>query len=523
MHTEFLADLKSHFSAEQVLGATHPEALRYTANVTGFERQIEGVVRPRTTAQVAHLIQTANQHRAALYPVSQGKNWGFGSRLPVRTGAFIVDLSEMNRVHEVNTELGYAVIEPGVTQRQLSRLLNDSSYYLDVTGSGQDTSIIGNSLDRGIAYNSLRAERLLNLEVVLGTGEVIQTGFGAHTNGPLAHLYRFGIGPQLDTLFFQSNLGIVTRATISLSPKLEGRTDFRIAFADRNLEKVFDIIRQLKKSDIISGIIRTGDYSRSFETMAPLLYEYFETQGRRKSHAEIERLYRKLNPQEWTSFGMLSGPRSIVRCKQKEMKAALQKVAEVDFFTDRKVGFAKRLLTLFKDHDRLAMLEVSEPLRQLVEGTPTDAAIKMVSWNKKTGQFPTNADASAEGFMLIVPIAPLSGQDARRLAKTTYEVCSAYEVIPGVTLNTITSTLLEGVISLKYSRQHRDHVERAEACANELYDRYGQLDYLPYRLNVNNMGRYVRPENPFWQTVSNLKTSLDPNRVISPGRYDLLN
>src|SRR5260370_42151064 len=104
----------------------------------------------------------ANEVRLPLYPISPGCNWGLGSKLPVRDGAALVDLSRMDAIHEVNETHGYAVIEPGVTQRMLHEHLKNgqSSYFLSVTGSGAETSILGNALDRGIAHQGPRAEQI---------------------------------------------------------------------------------------------------------------------------------------------------------------------------------------------------------------------------------------------------------------------------------------------------------------------------------------------------------------------------
>src|SRR5688500_3444825 len=116
---------------------------RYTANVSALERVIVAVLYPETSADVQALVRMANEVRLPLYPISTGCNWGLGSKLPVRDGAAVVDLSRMNQIHEINETHGYAVIEPGVTQRRLYERLKDTSYFLSVTGSGADTSILG--------------------------------------------------------------------------------------------------------------------------------------------------------------------------------------------------------------------------------------------------------------------------------------------------------------------------------------------------------------------------------------------
>ena len=67
-----------------------------------------------------------------------------GSACAVQEGQVIVDLSRMNRILEVNEDLAYAVIEPGVTQIQLFNYLKEKklALWLDCTGSGPEASIV---------------------------------------------------------------------------------------------------------------------------------------------------------------------------------------------------------------------------------------------------------------------------------------------------------------------------------------------------------------------------------------------
>src|SRR5262245_13534515 len=66
------------------------------------------LVRPASTAEVQRIVQWAGHHALPLYPISRGKNWGYGDACPAREGCVLVDLSRMNRIIEVNSELAYA-------------------------------------------------------------------------------------------------------------------------------------------------------------------------------------------------------------------------------------------------------------------------------------------------------------------------------------------------------------------------------------------------------------------------------
>jgi FAD/FMN-containing dehydrogenase len=123
----------------------------YRENCLGLERNIPAALQPRSEADVAGIVRIANNCQVPLYTISTGHNWGYGSALPVRDGCVILDLSRMDRILDMDVELGLVTLEPGVTQKQLydyleSRNLN---FFVPTTGAGPTASIVGNALERG--------------------------------------------------------------------------------------------------------------------------------------------------------------------------------------------------------------------------------------------------------------------------------------------------------------------------------------------------------------------------------------
>ena len=178
------------------------------------------VVRPVAVGQVAPVVRVAATHRVPLYPISRGKNWGWGDACPVTADQAILDLSALDRILEVDEELGCAVVQPGVTQGQLAAHLRatGSAWWLDATAAGPDTSVLGNILERGGTRDE-RSAQVCDMAVVLADGTEVRTGFGHYPGSRVTHAARWGIGPSLDGLFGQSNLGIVTELGFWLQPK----------------------------------------------------------------------------------------------------------------------------------------------------------------------------------------------------------------------------------------------------------------------------------------------------------------
>jgi 4-cresol dehydrogenase (hydroxylating) flavoprotein subunit len=109
------------------------------------------VVRPASVEEVRGCVRAAAEHGLALYPVSRGKNWGYGSRAPGSDGALLLSLERLDRIVDFDERLGYATIEPGVTFRQLAEFLaaRGSRLYLNAPGSTPEASVVGNALERG--------------------------------------------------------------------------------------------------------------------------------------------------------------------------------------------------------------------------------------------------------------------------------------------------------------------------------------------------------------------------------------
>jgi 4-cresol dehydrogenase (hydroxylating) len=113
-----------------------------------------GVVYPTTREHVQQIVLAATRFSVPVFPISRGKNWGYGDACAPHDDALIIDLSRMNRIVEINPELAYAVIEPGVSQGQLLDHIERQGLPLmfDATGAGPDASIVGNTIERGSGH-----------------------------------------------------------------------------------------------------------------------------------------------------------------------------------------------------------------------------------------------------------------------------------------------------------------------------------------------------------------------------------
>src|SRR5262249_1953249 len=85
---------------ERVLGTAHvmlnPELLQ-AANTATFptRARVWAILKPANREQVQSCVRVANCYDIAIHPVSSGKNWGYGSRVPSCDGV-LLDVSRLN-------------------------------------------------------------------------------------------------------------------------------------------------------------------------------------------------------------------------------------------------------------------------------------------------------------------------------------------------------------------------------------------------------------------------------------------
>lgn len=505
-------------------------------NVTGLERDISAVIRPASTAEVIASVQVANEFRQPIYPFGRGQNWGLGSRLPVRDGCVLMDLSRMNRIIEINAEGAYAVVEPGVTQRQLYEALVERNLPLifNVTGSGADSSVLGNALDRGIGYFCSKAGTLSGLEVVLGTGEVLRTGYGHFANCTTTHIYRHGLGPGLDDVFVQSNFGVVTQAGVAL---FHAPASTEVVVCRKNakasLAEFVDGLIDLHRCGVLNSVVHIGNRFRAEAAMAPLAAQYLKSKGRNQDSGLMEEVRRFLEAErfsEWTGVGTIMGAPDMVKAGARLARKRLSKVGSTLVLNERRLrcieGIANVLEFLPWAARKKALLPSIREHFGLCRGMPTSEPVKSCYWSVDVAapdsDLDIDPDQSVCGMIYFLPMMPLTGEVARHAVDMIDHCFDAAGFSPLVTLNLIDGRFLEAVINVAFRRDRPEEVSNAHALMRRLREEFLGKGWYPYRLGIHEMGEVIKESDPFWQTARKLKSVFDPNHIIAPGRYNLV-
>ena len=91
---------------------------------------IPAILRPYSRQDVQACLRIANRWRVPVYPVSSGRNWGYGSRMPSASGCVLMDLRRMDRIVDFSEELGYVTVGPYAFLQD-----RGSKLWMDATGA----------------------------------------------------------------------------------------------------------------------------------------------------------------------------------------------------------------------------------------------------------------------------------------------------------------------------------------------------------------------------------------------------
>jgi 4-cresol dehydrogenase (hydroxylating) len=217
-----------------------------------------GVVSPTSVEQVQTVVRVAGEHRVPLWTFSQGRNNGYGGAAPRVANSILVNLRDMNQVLEIDEDLCHAIVEPGVRFLDLYTALQQDKHRLwqSIPDIGWG-SVVGNTLDHGVGFVGLgdHPQRQCGMEVVLANGDVLRTGMGALPSARSWTAARRGFGPAVDSLFMQSNFGIVTKMGVWLRPEPESYMSCEVNVEEEDdLGILIDTLRPLMLDGTIENI-----------------------------------------------------------------------------------------------------------------------------------------------------------------------------------------------------------------------------------------------------------------------------
>ncbi len=200
-------------------------------------------------------------------------------------------------------------------------------------------------MERGYGHTPLgeRFQNTCNYEVVLADGSLIRTGFGEIENCAVKDLFKPGIGPSLDGLFTQSNLGIVTRATFWMMPIPEHFEAYAFQMdSDSQLEDAVDALQPLRAMGVIASTLHIGNDFRVLSSK--IQYPYDQLDGTTPFPETLRAsLRKKYGVSLWNGLGAYYGTKRGAAAFRSDLRRVLKGITKPIFLTDNKLKLGRKV------------------------------------------------------------------------------------------------------------------------------------------------------------------------------------
>ncbi|KAH9215938.1 glycolate oxidase [Leptodontidium sp. 2 PMI_412] len=471
-----------------------------------------GAVCPATVSELQSVLKIANEFKIPVWTFSRGKNLGYGGPAPRLSGSLALDLHRMNKVIEVNEEYSYAVVEPGVTFTDLYDYcrLHKLRVWPSVPSLGWG-SVVGNTVDRGTGFlpTATHHQHVAGLEIVLADGDVVRTGHFAQDGSPSAHLTKFTFGPSIEGLFMQSNLGIVTKMGIWLTPQPQAYLSCGFSMDNfEDVETMVDIFDKMRRNGTLPNTVYISN-----------IVEWLGMVGKRVDYWDkdepipdwrVRELQKKLNMGYWNAKFGLYGPKAVVQAQYDEFK----RVAA----TKAPKGRAYGEMFSGDGDDLLEATNVGEPHGGPFVGVPTLWSLPMVNY-----RLPKDGKGIA-GHADYSPVLPSSGKailEWARISKAIsekhgWDLCCDFFMHERhvIFVNFVT-----------FNKANPEHCQAISSILAECYREGRKSGYSTYRTHINfmdlNADSYDFNNHAYRRFVEKIKNAVDPNGILSPGKQGI--
>jgi 4-cresol dehydrogenase (hydroxylating) len=455
-------------------------------------------VAPLDVEQIQRVLAVARRRKIPLWTISTGRNLGYGGPAPRKAGCIVLDLKRMNRIIEVNEKHAYAVVEPGVTYRDLYRYLteHDIKLWTDPAAPAWG-GVLGNLADRGVGYTPYGEHftAQCGMQVVLADGTVVDTAMGTVPHARTKHLYKYGHGPWVDGIFTQSNFGVITQIGIWLMPEPQGYRPYLVTFPEEDdIHLITEIVRPLKINMLIPNAATT--VGLIWEAAVKVTKaRYFDGKGVMPESAR-RKMAEDLDIGNWNFYAALYGPERIMDNNWKVIEESFRQVKGARFY------FAE---------DRLSDAAFDYRAK-LMRGIPNMTEFGLLNW------------LGPGSHIDFSPISPATGDGALRQFHVMRDLCHQYgfdyigEFLVGW-------RDMHHVLMLVFDRNDEEHKRQVRELFSALVEQATSEGYGDYRTHLDYMDAiaetYDWNDRALYRVHETIKDALDPDGILSPGKQGI--
>jgi len=224
-------------------GSDETEKLHYAPQV---------VVKPRSAEEISKLLILCNEHLIPVTPRGAGTGLT-GGALP-HLGGLVISMERFNTILNIDERNLQVTTEPGVITEVLQNTVKEKGLFYPPDPASKGSCFIGGNISensggpKAVKYGVVK-DYVLNLEIVLPTGEIIWTGSNVLKNATGYNLTQLIVGSE-------GTLGIVTKIVLRLIP--HPKFDLLMLAPFNSVEKA---------SEAVSAIFRAGITPSAMELM----------------------------------------------------------------------------------------------------------------------------------------------------------------------------------------------------------------------------------------------------------------
>ncbi len=174
----------------------------------------EVVLKPSCTEEISRVMKYCNEHLIPVSPRAAGT--GLSANSLCIYGGVMLTIERLNKIINIDEKNLQVITEPGVITEHLQNTVKEKGLYYPPDPSSRGSSFIGGNVacnsggPRAVKYGVVK-DFVLNLEVVLASGEVIWTGANVLKNSTGYNFTQLMVGSE-------GTLGIVTKIVLKLVP-----------------------------------------------------------------------------------------------------------------------------------------------------------------------------------------------------------------------------------------------------------------------------------------------------------------
>ncbi len=446
------------------------------------EHEPSGAVLAASLEHVQGVLAVCNKYKIPLWPISTGRNLGYGAAAPATRGQLILDLKRMDRILAVDSVLCTALIEPGVTYQQLHDHLQERSIalWLDFPGDGPLVGPIGNTLERGTGATPYgdHFAHACGMEIVLADGRVLRTGMGSLPGSASWQVFKYGYGPYLDGLFTQSNFGVVTKLGLWLMPAPAAYRTLLVRYwDDQGLAAAVETARTLRLSGTIRNPCRLSNAALML-TAASRRAELYQGSGAVPNNV-IFAAARQHGIAPWNLTFTLYG-------------TSEQIAPSLDIVTRAFEASGGEVVSDYHDGSQSNELSLS--------------SFSLLDW------------VGGGGLAWLAPVSPARGVDAIRQRDIARAVLGMYGM-DYLAAPTVYGRDLHHLTAILFDHDDLQALQRAKDCFRDLAAAFTANGYGLVRVGIDFMDQAARSYGETRRDVNRaLKRALDPNGILAPGK-----